>query len=296
MARRFEADVVVCLGGGSAIDLGKAVAGVAPMAANATDVLYGRRTICSHALSIVAIPTTAGTGSEVNRSSIVTDPARPFRDGIRSDYIFPRCAIVDPSLTLTVGGYATALTGFDTLAHAIESFVSPRSQPATDELSRMAIGLVGRFLPTAIDHPDNLEARESLSLAATAMGLNLARVGTCFPHRVDKAICALRPDIPHGQSVALSYPFWLQQVESACIDRISWIETEIQATAQETGPSRGQIIKFIDRLGLLHRLSDLGILASDIPLIAKTVPGDLSVNPVPVDRTKLCEILTAYFQ
>ena len=131
LAKEVGADMVIALGGGSALDGGKAIAAVACSDSSAVDLLYGRASV-QDALPIVALPTTAGTGSEMNKSAIITDPARKFKDGIRSPRLYPRFAVVDPHLTLSVPYQVTAHTGFDILAHAVESFVSPRAQPIAD--------------------------------------------------------------------------------------------------------------------------------------------------------------------
>jgi len=114
-AREHHADVVVALGGGSVLACAKAIAGVAASGRPSADFLYQRAEVDSKALPWVCIPTTAGTGSELNRSAIVRDPETFFKDGIRSDSLFPRFALVDPELTWTVPKLVTAQTGFDTL-------------------------------------------------------------------------------------------------------------------------------------------------------------------------------------
>ena len=137
--REFGADMVLALGGGNVIDGAKAIAAVAPSRHRAADFLYGQAVPGESTLPIVAMPTTAGTGSELNRSAIMTDPQRQFRDGIRSDWLFPRVAIVDAALMCSLDRLQTAITGFDCLSHAVESYVSPKARPDTDRLARQAM-------------------------------------------------------------------------------------------------------------------------------------------------------------
>ena len=172
----------------------------------ATDYLHGQ--VCSPqgTLPVLAIPTTSGTGSELNRSAIVTDSDERSRVGIRDDCLFPRVAIVDPLLTCTLDAYQTACTGFDCLSHAIESYVSPKARPDTDQLALRAIQLVTQYLPAALADPLDILAREQLALASTTMGINLSCVGTCYPHRVDKALCALHPEILTAKAWRCSTP------------------------------------------------------------------------------------------
>ena len=291
-ARGHRADVVVALGGGSVLDCAKAIAAVVPSERPAVDFLYRRTQVERNALPLVCIPTTAGTGSELNRSAIVMDPDRCFKDGIRSDYLFPRYALVDPQLTWSVPRLVTAQTGFDTLAHAVESYVSPKSSPIHDDLALRAIRIVSSCLPLVLEQPQHEEARERLAYASTTMGINLACVGTCFPHRADKSLCALRPEIAHGQSVALFYPHWVRSCYRGASQRFLEIATIlcpeiVGQPVEEAASICGRILAdFIRSLGLQLDLKQF-VTEEDIPNLVAGVAGDLTVNPVPIEREEL---------
>lgn len=298
LARRVGADLVIGLGGGSPIDCAKAIAAVAPGIRPAVDYLYGRAEVTAEALPIMAIPTTAGTGSEMNKAAIVTDPQRHFKDGIRSRHLFPRVAIVDPELMHSLPRDVTAQTGFDAMTHAVESYVSPKARPETDALALGAIKRVSEFLPVAIEEPHNAAARNKLAWASTTMGINLATVGSCFPHRADKALCALHPEIPHGQSVALFYPYWLKSCYSGNVERFAVVAETIRPRAASlSAGSRAAAVmeivaEFIRRIGLGKRMADFGVIADEIPMLCERVVGDLSVNPIPIEREDLPAILS----
>lgn len=297
VARIAGADFVVGLGGGSAIDCAKAIAAVAPADHPAIDYLNEKASVGPKTLPIMAIPTTAGTGSEMNRSAIIVDPERRIKGGIRSDRLFPRYAIVDPALTHSVTRQETARTGFDCMTHAIESYVSPKATPETDRLARMAIRSVVGFLPVALKDPEDACAREQLALASTAMGVNLACVGTCFPHRVDKALCALHPEIPHAQSVALIYPYWIRLSYRGNVQRFAEISEVLEAriAGQPTDVKAAAlpelIVDFLVKIGLDKTFSDFGVTEHEIDALADRVAGDLSVNPIPIERSQLKVIL-----
>ena len=189
LAQEVGADMVIALGGGSVLDGGKAIAAVACSDSCTVSFLDGHARV-QEALPVVAVPTTAGTGSEMNKAAIITNPDRKFKDGIRSPRLYPRFAVVDPRLTLSVPDQVTAHTGFDVLAHAVESYVSPRAHPIADSLALAAIRTVCQWLPEVLTDPPNLEGRTHLAYASTTMGINLSCVGTCLPHRIDKALCA----------------------------------------------------------------------------------------------------------
>lgn len=297
LARSLRTDTVLALGGGSVIDCAKAIAAVAPDGRPAADYLYRRAEVTPRALPVLAVPTTAGTGSEMNPSSIITDADRLVKDGIRSPYLFPRYAVVDPVLTLSASRELTAQTGFDAMAHAIESYVSPKAQPATDAIALEAIQRVSRSLPIALEDPSDMEAREQLALASTTMGINLALVGTCFPHRADKALCALHAEIAHGQSVALFYPYWARfsyrgnpkrfaKIAEVISPRVASLPREREAAA-----FADVITEFLHRIGLGRSMTDFGVREEEVPQLADRVAGDLSVNPIPVEPCRLRGIL-----
>lgn len=301
LARRAGVDCVVALGGGTVLDGAKAIAGVAAADRPAADFLHQRAQVGSEALPLLAIPTTSGTGSEVNRSCIVTDPSRRMKDGIRSDHLFPRCAIVDPLLTVDLPPEVTAATGFDALAHAVESYVSPRAQPVADERALSAIRSVALALPRALADPRNGEARFRLSLASTTMGWNLSCVGTCFPHRIDKALCAFHPDICHGQSLAYFYPHWAEMSWRGAPERFARVAEMLDAelvgrpVEEQAAACPRTLAQFLRGVGLGGKLRDSGVRADELPALAAHVAGDLSVNPVPFSKADVPGILEAVF-
>lgn len=300
-ARQHCADVVVGLGGGSALDCAKAIAGTAPSGRPAADFLYGRTDVKSDALPSVCIPTTAGTGSELNRSAIIRDSETCFKDGIRSDHLFPRVALVDPELTWTVPRLITAQTGFDALAHAIESYVSPKRTPIHDQLALRAMRIIINYLPIALEQPEHRLAREQLAYASATMGMNLAGVGTCFPHRVDKSLCGLCPEIAHGQSVALFYPYWIDSCFRSEPKRFARIASILRSDVSEM--SSREAASKCSRLmtdWILGIGMELGLKKylpwDDLPKLVAGVAGDLSVNPVAIERDDLDRIIQEIFQ
>ena len=278
LARRRGVDSVVALGGGTALDAAKAIAAVASGERPAVDYLCQRAVVGPEALPLLAIPTTAGTGSEVNRSSVVTDPQRRYKDAIRSDHLFPRCAIVDPLLTHDAPLAVTAATGFDVLAHAVESYVSPRSQPVADGLALSAAESVCRCLPVVLREPRDVAARARLALASVTMGWNLSWVGTCFPHRIDKALFALHPEISHGQSVAAFYPHWAAFSWRGAVERFARIAEIVDPeltgdnVARRAAACAGALAGFIRRVGLGAGLPQLGVRRTNCPPLPRTSP------------------------
>lgn len=303
-ARRYGANLIVALGGGTAIDAAKAIAAVAPHDRACEDYLYERATPNERTLPLIAIPTTAGTGSEMNRSAILTDESRRHKDAIRSDYLFPKIALVDPELTYALPADVTARTGFDALAHAIESYVSPRSQPIADGLARSAIQRIVYHLPIALDSVDsgepNAMAREQLAFASTTMGYNLSCVGTCLPHRLDKPLCARFPQLTHGQAIALFYPKWIRDSWPGQTARFAEIARALEprlakASDNEAASACGDAMTtFLRAIGMGQSARELDVVpdASVITDMASKVRGDLRINPVAVDTSWLLDYYT----
>ncbi len=298
LCRNFRADFVIALGGGSVIDCAKTIATVSPGRMPAADYLYRRAFPCEATLPVVAIPTTSGTGSELNRSAIITDPQAPFKDGIRSDRLFPRLAIVDATLTGSLDRVQTAQTGFDCFSHAVESYVSPKARPDTDRLALAAISLVCEYLPAVLADPGDLDAREQLAQASTMMGINLTCVGTCFPHRADKALCALHAEISHGQSVAFFYCPWISFSYRGNVSRFADIARimapDLASMSPESCASGLSAIvgEFLDRLGLSRSLADFGVTDEEVPDLVQRVAGDLTANPVPITPDALTQLFS----
>jgi alcohol dehydrogenase class IV len=170
-------DLVIGFGGGSALDAGKAIAGLAANGCDPFEYLevIGRgKPLTQPALPCIAIPTTAGTGAEVTRNAVLAVPEQRIKVSLRSPFLLPRLALVDPELTYSLPPAPTASTGLDALTQLIEAYVSNRANPMTDSLCREGIGRAARSLRQAYRHGDDAAAREDMSVASLFGGLALA--------------------------------------------------------------------------------------------------------------------------
>jgi alcohol dehydrogenase class IV len=198
------ADVIVTIGGGSPIDCAKAVGVLATNGGKVRDYM-GYEKIPRASLPLIAIPTTAGTGSEVTRASVITDTARDEKMLLMSVHLVPQVALVDFELTMTMPGPLTAAVGVDTLTHGIEAYVSKKANGVTDPLALSCVSLVARHLRTAFREPGNRAAREAMSLAACQGGMAFANSSVCLVHGMSRPIGALF-HVPHGISNAMLLP------------------------------------------------------------------------------------------
>jgi alcohol dehydrogenase class IV len=211
-ARAAGCDVIAGIGGGSAIDAAKAVAGLLANGGTAQDYMEvvgeGRR-ITRPAMPWVAMPTTAGTGAEATRNAVIGLPERRFKASIRSEHLLPRGVIIDPELQLDVPAAVTARSGMDALCQCIEACTSTGASPLTDPLALDGIRRAGRSIVRAVEHGDDLAAREDMALAALFSGVALTNAGLGAVHGLAAPLGANFP-IPHGTLCAALLPGVMQ--------------------------------------------------------------------------------------
>lgn len=240
---RRACDVLVAVGGGSVIDAAKVMAVSA--AVGSCGPLVGQ-TLANPNLGhpVLAIPSTAGTGSEVTAGAIIQDRARRLKAGIRGPALVPRAAIVDPSLTASAPYRVSVATGFDALAHAIEGFCGRRATAKTRARSAAGVALVARHLPEIAADPLDVDARTGMALAAVLGGLNVVEAGTCLPHRLQQSLGATEAlKLSHGEGLAYLYHPWLKTgaatlfplikdlgIQAGLRDMIYWLVQQVEAT------------------------------------------------------------------
>jgi len=198
------AQAVVALGGGSPIDCAKLIA-VLPTNPGPISRFMGRHRVQKAGLPLFAVPTTAGTGSEVTKVAVITDTKRDVKMMMLDGHLMPTVALVDFELTLTMPAPLTAAVGIDTLTHGIEAYVSRLATPLTDPLALSCIRLCGEHLETAWREPGNRAAREGMMLAATHGGMAFSNSSVALVHGMSRPIGALF-HVPHGISNAMLLP------------------------------------------------------------------------------------------
>jgi alcohol dehydrogenase class IV len=294
-ARRIRVDAVVALGGGSPIDLGKAVAALVNNPGEVLqylEVVGQGRPLTVPALPCIAVPTTAGTGAEVTKNSVFEVPEARVKVSLRSPFLLPRVAILDPELTLTVPRDVTAHTGFDALSQVIEPFLSRYATPLTDVLCRDAIVRGSGAILTVCEHGHDLRARTDMMFTSLMGGMALAnaRLGAVhglagplggFCHAPHGALCAaLLPAVLETNLRAIR-----ERGDPHYLDKFSELARLLTARA-DAEPE--DAVDFCVELGLelrIPRLVDLGVTFADAQSLIGAAKRSSSMKGNPIDLT-----------
>lgn len=303
-AVRFAADLVVAFGGGSPLDAAKAIAALATNGGEPLDYMevVGRgQPLARPSLSLIAIPTTAGTGSEVTRNAVLTSPGHGVKASMRSISMVPRIAVVDPELTYGLPPSVTASTGLDALTQLVEPFTCNRTNPLVDALCRDGIARVARSLRRAWTHGRDAAAREDMSLASLFGGFALANAGLGAVHGFSGVIGGMFR-APHGAVCAALLPHVMAMNRRALRERApdSPLAVRYEEVARLlTGHPAATVDEGVAWVSQLARdlevpsLAACGVKTEHVPLIAEraAVASGTKANPIELTHAELAEIL-----
>ncbi len=261
-------DCVIGFGGGSAIDVAK-MAAVLAHTGHHVEEYVGVDMVPKKGLPLIAIPTTAGTGSEVTAIAIFANEAKNIKQGVVSPHLIPDIAIVDPVLTLTCPPNVTAASGIDALIHNMEAFISVNATLHTDPLAKEGMELIGAALRTAVLDGSNLEARHDMAIGSMLGGIAFGNAGVGAVHALSYPLGG-RFHVPHGVANAVMLPWVMEYNMLACLPRFRDIacalgETVEGLSAREVAVKAvGAMRQLADDVGLPQHLSDLDISADAI--------------------------------
>ena len=269
IASRFDPHCLVAIGGGSPIDCAKAIAVVARQGGAVRDY-EGPNKIGSDVLPLIAIPTTAGTGSEVTFSSVITDSSEKFKFSIKDPRIAPKVALVDPEMTLTMPAGLTASTGMDALTHAIEGFTANASEPIADSAALYAIELIATHLRTAVSDGKNLKARAAMLLGSVLAGIAFSHSDVGAVHCVAEALGG-KYDAPHGVCNAVVLPAVMAYNMEYCKERYARIAAAMGLSDENVDSAARQAVRAVEQLASdvhLPQFSSLGVQEKDLEELA----------------------------
>lgn len=276
-------DVLVGYGGGSALDLTKLVALLLSHRGELSEY-YGENAVPGPTTPVIAVPTTAGTGSEVTPVAVVSDPSRDLKVGISSPHLIPHHAVVDPQLTHGAPHTVTAHAGIDAFVHAVESYTAAVRSPVwTDPLpvflghnrlstllAEEAIAVIAANLVQAVQDPGDSSARTEMAYGSLLAGMAFGSAGTHLSHAIQYPIGSLTKT-PHGLGTGLLLPHVLRACRPDLGPALRRIDTLVGEPTADTNPELGairKIEKLVDEIGLPANLAEIGVQADDLPAIS----------------------------
>ena len=310
-ARTYDADVILAIGGGSALDAAKLIA-LLSAHEGPLNRYYGESLVPGPVVPIVAVPTTAGTGSEVTPVAVVSDPERELKVGLSSPFLVPAAAVVDPELTLDAPARVTAYSGIDALVHAIESYTAQSFNPdwsttvpvftgrnsLAEPIALEAVASLGPWLPAAVAEPANRQARTFVAKGALLAGIAFGATGTHLCHALQYPIGALTKT-PHGLGTGLLLPYVFDAMcaEAALAERLADLGAALEGIpARESSAGRMlfRIVEINRDIGVPSSLADLGIERDQLTQIADLALRSarlLAIAPVDPTRELLIDLL-----
>ncbi|HQU47472.1 MAG TPA: iron-containing alcohol dehydrogenase [Pirellulales bacterium] len=296
-----EGDVLLAIGGGSAIDLAKAAAALAANreSPKVQDYLEGvgrGLKIVRPPLPLMAMPTSGGTGSEATKNAVISCYAPPFKKSLRSDSMVPRVVLVDPELSVSMPSATTAWTGMDAITQLIESYVSRFARPLPRALAVEALRAALSALPQAVADGACRPAREAMAHAALVSGMALANSGLGLAHGVAAAL-GVYARVTHGLACAVMLPVALRVNRPLCeTDLAELARGALRGTWRSDADAADALLAAIDHLaaavGVPRRLSELGVRREQIAdLVAGSRGNSMNGNPVQLSDDELSRLL-----
>lgn len=300
LARESGCDFIVGLGGGSSIDSAKSIAVMAKNPGDYWDYISGgsgkAQPMLNGALPVVAITTTAGTGTEADPWTVITKEETHEKIGFGNEHTFPVLSIVDPDLMMTVPPLLTAFQGFDAFCHAAEGYIATCASPMSDLYALKSVELVAKWLPKAVEDGANREARTQIAFANTLSGFVESTSCCTSEHSLEHALSANHPDLPHGAGLAMLsvayFEFFLGKIPAPLYTNMAQAMGENVAALPEAQRPQAFIealTKLLAACGLDGlKMSDFGITRDEIPLLAKNARETMG-GLFELDRYKLTQ-------
>lgn len=295
-------DGFIAIGGGSAIDTAKAASVYASYEGSLHDFV-GTELVPKKGAPLIAIPTTAGTGSEVTNIAILSDKEAQLKKGIASDYLLPDVAIVAPEMTRTAPQHVTAASGIDAMVHGIEAYLSVNASPITDALALQSITMIARSLPKAYSNSHQLAAREEMATASLMAGMAFGNAGVGAVHALAYPLGG-RFQMAHGVSNALLLPFVMEVNKPACLERLKDIANALgeQTSGLSLNQAADRAIMAMTRLcaqvKIPASLKEFDIQESDLKEMAEdasNIKRLLKNNPRQLTKAEIYEIYQAAY-
>ena len=296
LAKDFGAKAVIAIGGGSPIDAGKSVAILLKYPEKNANDIYEFRFTPTEAVPIVAINLTHGTGTETNRFAVVTLPEKDYKPAIAYDCIYPTYAIDDPMLMTKLSPKQTRFVSIDAVNHVIEAATSTVTSPYAITLAKEVTTLVAKYLPKAIENPDNLEARYFLAYAAMLAGVCFDNGLLHYTHALEHPLSAVKHELSHGLGLAILLPAVVKNIFDSRKETLKYILEPLTGVINTSEEAEIGVYNWLKSVGVPNKLKDEGFSEADIKNLtnlAFTTPsldGLLAIAPTQAIESTVAEI------
>ena len=275
LAKEFGAKAVIAIGGGSPTDAGKSVAILLEYPDKTAEDLYEFKFVPEKAAPIVSINLTHGTGTETNRFAVVTNEEKNFKPAIAYDCIYPMFAIDDPQLMVKLSPKQTRYVSIDAVNHVVEAATSNVTSPYCITLAREVIALVAKYLPKALENPEDLEARYFLAYAALMGGVCFDNGLLHYTHALEHPLSAVKPELSHGLGLAILLPAVVNTMydnrANILADILAPIVPDLKGEKGEGEKAAKGIEKWLQSVGVPEKLTDEGFTAADVDRLVELV-------------------------
>jgi len=288
VVRSFGADAMVAIGGGSVIDCAKAIGVLVSHDGKRIKDFEGKTAVKKPILPFIAIPTTAGTGSEVTFSAVITDTENNYKMTVRSPFMAAKVALLDPKLTVTVPPHITASTGMDALTHAIEAYTVKVSEPVSDALALYAVELITHNLARAVKGGGDIEARACMLVGSLLAGVAFSHSDVGSVHCMAEALGGMY-DAPHGICNAVLLPYVMEYNVEFCIEKYARIAKAMGETFETSREGAMKAVERIKKLATevgLPSFKSLGVKEEDLEKLADMAAKNISTDSNPREMSK----------
>ena len=297
--RKAGADMIVAIGGGSSIDTAKGI-GIVISNPDFADIvsLEGCAPTKNKSVPIIALPTTAGTAAETTINYVIIDEEKQKKMVCVDPNDIPAVAIIDAELMYSLPKSLTAATGMDALTHAIEGYITKGAWEMSDMFEIEAVRMIARYLPVAVEEPDNADARNGMAVAQYIAGMAFSNVGLGLVHGMAHPLGSLF-DVPHGVANALLLPTIMRFNKEECLDkypaiaRAMGVDTDGMTAEQASDAACEAVQALALKVGIPQHMAELGITENDIPRLAEQALADVCTPGNPRDVT-LDQIVELY--
>ncbi|ALM74601.1 iron-containing alcohol dehydrogenase [Thermococcus barophilus] len=294
MGREFGAQAVIGIGGGSPIDSAKGVAILLEYTDKDARQLYELKFTPKKAKPVIAINTTHGTGTEVDRFAVASILEKEYKPAIAYDCIYPLYAIDDPALTVKLPADQTRYVTIDALNHVNEAATTKVASPYSILLAQETARLIFKYLPEALNHPDNLQARYYLLYASAIAGISFDNGLLHFTHALEHPLSAVKPELPHGLGLAMLLPAVIKHIYPATAPILAEVYRPLVPDAKGVPGEALKVAKAVEKwlfsIGITEKLTDVGFGEDDVKKLAElamTTPSlDLLLSLAPIPATK----------